>query len=510
MFMPPYGGVNFPYKTNLNWIIFQIMELKQKTGNLEQAWADFQIKFESELDQTVKDQLTVWLNDGTLESLIDNLTNKLVWVSVKDYGATGDGTTDDTQSITNAIQAASSNTKSIVFFPPGKYRITANINVPKNTQLIGIQPGYYDTSMSDSGTWLFIENPDTTASTGVNSCGTFRLYGGCKVSGFGVYYPLQSAPNIGKFTAYSPAFQIRTAGYIEISNITSVNPYTLILANAETGGYYIHDIRGYAYKTLVHIIRNTEIINIENITMNTSILVQYGFELSTEATNNLRNTVTCVLVRGSDWSRFEKIFAYNVNSAITLQSFLDGTGTNRTTRHVEIIGCGCGNTNTGININGLPNSNFQTNNILINGCDLYAVQYGIYGGDADGVKIIGNSFRGTGRAINLSTMKSTIISNNEMFNLVFDAEQIVINGENTVITNNIITSERTPGIYVNGNSSHNVTIIGNVINNGSNVSSIRNGGSPIPIGVVTLNSYSGSLGVTIASGVNENNFKITT
>ena len=70
MFMPPYGGLNFPYKTNLNWIIEQIKSLQATTGSLEQAWEEFQKNFDSELDQTVKDQLTEWLNDGTLENII--------------------------------------------------------------------------------------------------------------------------------------------------------------------------------------------------------------------------------------------------------------------------------------------------------------------------------------------------------------------------------------------------------------------------------------------------------
>lgn len=71
MFMPPYGGVNFPYKTNLNWIIEKIKSLESTTGNLSTAWEEFQKNFDSELDQTVKDQLTAWLNDGTLAELVE-------------------------------------------------------------------------------------------------------------------------------------------------------------------------------------------------------------------------------------------------------------------------------------------------------------------------------------------------------------------------------------------------------------------------------------------------------
>lgn len=46
-------------------------------------------------------------------------------VNVKDYGATGDGTTDDATAISNAIGALSNN--SALYFPAGKYRINGGL-----------------------------------------------------------------------------------------------------------------------------------------------------------------------------------------------------------------------------------------------------------------------------------------------------------------------------------------------------------------------------------------------
>lgn len=54
--------------------------------------------------------------------------NRLIdssWVSVKDYGATGDGTTNDTVAIQAAIDSVTSG--GVVYFPPGTYRIARNI-----------------------------------------------------------------------------------------------------------------------------------------------------------------------------------------------------------------------------------------------------------------------------------------------------------------------------------------------------------------------------------------------
>lgn len=56
------------------------------------------------------------------------LSADLPYFNVTDYGATGDGSTDDTASINNAISAAVAETKGgVVFFPAGKFKITSAI-----------------------------------------------------------------------------------------------------------------------------------------------------------------------------------------------------------------------------------------------------------------------------------------------------------------------------------------------------------------------------------------------
>jgi hypothetical protein len=54
------------------------------------------------------------------------------YVSVKDFGAVGDGTTDDTAAIQAAITAASG-----IYFPAGTYKTTATISVGSNKNLFG-------------------------------------------------------------------------------------------------------------------------------------------------------------------------------------------------------------------------------------------------------------------------------------------------------------------------------------------------------------------------------------
>ena len=60
-------------------------------------------------------------------------------ISVKDYGAVGNGTTDDTAAIQAAVNATSYGGN--LFFPEGKYKLTSAITLAKPITIIGTGPG---------------------------------------------------------------------------------------------------------------------------------------------------------------------------------------------------------------------------------------------------------------------------------------------------------------------------------------------------------------------------------
>lgn len=88
-------------------------------------------------------------------------------ISVKDFGAVGDGVTDDTRAFTQALAAAASasgNTGAVVYVPAATYLInSANILVPPGVLLVGrsTTPTYYGSAPTDlpSALPLLLLNP---------------------------------------------------------------------------------------------------------------------------------------------------------------------------------------------------------------------------------------------------------------------------------------------------------------------------------------------------------------
>lgn len=108
-----------------------------------------------------------------------------VYVNVKDFGAVGDGTTDDTTAVQAAITASSH-----VFFPAGDYRITATLNCNHATLLEGASPPasaptpYISVLRHDfSGTFLNFTGSDASTYGGGGGLRNIQLYNAFGTSG---------------------------------------------------------------------------------------------------------------------------------------------------------------------------------------------------------------------------------------------------------------------------------------------------------------------------------------
>lgn len=82
-------------------------------GNLIDSWADY----------NSQSSLTGAVSRVTTEKIYDTVT-------VKDFGAVGDGLTDDTAAFQAAVSAART-----ILVPDGSYRIAGQVNIPSNTSI---------------------------------------------------------------------------------------------------------------------------------------------------------------------------------------------------------------------------------------------------------------------------------------------------------------------------------------------------------------------------------------
>ncbi len=83
------------------------------------------------------------------------------WQDVTDYGAIGDGSTDDTTAINDAIDAANDAGGGVVYFPPGTYKVTAQLTTPgANVWIRGcsIDSAIIDSYVTDTLIYLSEQN----------------------------------------------------------------------------------------------------------------------------------------------------------------------------------------------------------------------------------------------------------------------------------------------------------------------------------------------------------------
>lgn len=136
--------------------------------------------------------------------------------SVKDYGAKGDGVTDDTEAIKKAVASAPEG--AIVYFPPGRYRLTDTIEVRGKT-LMGNPQGAWN-SDADVLPTLLVDHMKGPA---------IHLYDGASLTGFCFQY--EHKPTVPQ--KFPPTILLSGVG-INISNLKIHGCYDGIIADGKS------------------------------------------------------------------------------------------------------------------------------------------------------------------------------------------------------------------------------------------------------------------------------------
>jgi len=190
-------------------------------------------------------------------------------LSVRDFGAKGDGQADDTAAFQKALDAAGKAGGGIVYAPRGNYFFAGHLNVPTAVTLKGIwesvpaHNGIRDAGLrkptDDGTTFLVTENPGKE-----DGPAFITLNHNCTLKGVVIYYPLQDPAEEPK--AYPWAIALRGKNPA-VLGVELLNPYNGIDA-AHNERHLIRDVQGQPLRRGIFVDDIYDIGRIEDVHFN--------------------------------------------------------------------------------------------------------------------------------------------------------------------------------------------------------------------------------------------------
>lgn len=163
------------------------------------------------------------------------------------YNAKGDGTTDNTNAIQNALNQAGADGGGIVFLPPGKYKVLGHLQVPANVELKGAN----DVSTAPTGPGTVLE---AYADQG-NASGTpfLRLSAGSGIRGLVFNYPQQTGDLVPNFYVYPYTIQALGSNVYIINTGIRASYNGVDLFTNKCDNHYIDFLAGHVFHTAVRV-----------------------------------------------------------------------------------------------------------------------------------------------------------------------------------------------------------------------------------------------------------------
>lgn len=256
-----------------------------------------------------------WVASGTVDNGIVFAGLTGYWkrsvssvVNAKWFGAKGDGTTDDTVAIQNAI-----NSNYEVFLPAGKYKITSSLTISAKQKLSG-------EDKTSSVIWVYFGAGSTSVASSA-----VKVDGSGEVHNVSFWYPTQN--NAGSPVQFPPSIYL-TNYYGVVKNVNLLNSYIGILADASA--FTITDVAGYPLAQGIYIYQCFDVPKVTNIHFNPNVLWNFssldGYANPDATTITwVKNNGTAYIVGRCDFSNFSHWFAWGYNIGINLKTAVVGS-----------------------------------------------------------------------------------------------------------------------------------------------------------------------------------------
>ncbi len=190
-------------------------------------------------------------------------------LNVRDFGAKGDGETDDTPAFQKALAAAAQAGGGTVLAPRGNYLFAGNLNVPPGVTLRGIwesvpaHNGLRDAGLpkptDDGTTFLVTENAGTE-----NGPAFLTLNHNATLKGVVIYYPKQKPDDVPDAYPWAIAMRGKNPAVLAVELL---NPYNGINTTGSER-HLIRDVHGQPLRRGVFVDQIYDIGRIENVHFN--------------------------------------------------------------------------------------------------------------------------------------------------------------------------------------------------------------------------------------------------
>ncbi|MCR2807056.1 S-layer homology domain-containing protein [Paenibacillus soyae] len=240
-------------------------------------------------------------------------------VSVKDYGAVGDGAADDTMAFQNALAAAGNNGGGVVFAPAGAYKLTGELVIPTGVTLRGDWANPEAEGGAVKGTILAVYG-----GRGQGEGTSFiQLQPSSGVTNLSIWYPEQT---VSSPAVYPWTLEQLPGDSATIKNVTLVNSYKGIKIGPEWNElHYVRNLYGTTLHTGIFLDFTTDIGRLEGIRLSPEVWANSGLPgapSESELFGYMTANAEGIVMGRSDWEYMSdiEIAGYKTGMRVTTRT----------------------------------------------------------------------------------------------------------------------------------------------------------------------------------------------